>query len=61
MRYVAVKSMVQQDIQAMHRVRSEPLSHRSAKANQIRGLVAEYGLVAPKELRALRAAIRLLA
>ncbi|MFQ6024431.1 MAG: hypothetical protein ACE5NW_17080 [Acidiferrobacterales bacterium] len=57
MRYVAVKTVEQQDIQAMHRVRSELLSHRTAKANQIRGLVAEYGLVAPKQLRPLRAAI----
>ncbi len=57
MRYVAVKTVAQQDIQAMHRVRSELVSHRTAKANQIRGLVAEYGLVAPKQLRPLRAAI----
>ncbi|MFB3092084.1 MAG: IS110 family transposase, partial [Dehalococcoidia bacterium] len=57
MRYVAVKTVAQQDIQAMHRVRSELVSHRTAKATQIRGLVAEYGLVAPKQLRPLRAAI----
>ena len=30
---------------------------RTAKANQIRGLVAEYGLVPPKHLSSLRAAI----
>ena len=30
---------------------------RTAKANQIRGLVAEYGLVAPKELLHLRRAL----
>ena len=57
MRYVAVKSVEQQDIQATHRIRAELLGHRTAKANQIRGLVAEYGLVAPLTLRALRAAI----
>ncbi len=57
MRYVALKTIAQQDIQAVHRVRSELLSHRTAKANQIRGLVAEYGLVAPKQLGPLRAAI----
>jgi transposase len=33
------------------------MTQRTAKANQIRGLVAEYGLVAPKHLSALRAAI----
>jgi len=57
MRFVTVKSVAQQDIQATHRIRSELMSQRTAKANQIRGLVAEYGLVAPRTLYALRAAI----
>jgi len=57
MRFVTVKSVEQQDIQATHRVRSELKAHRNAKANQIRGLVAEYGLVAPQTLLALRRAI----
>ena len=57
MRFVTVKTVEQQDIQATHRIRSELMSHRTAKANQIRGLVAEYGLVAPKRLSSLRAAI----
>ncbi len=57
MRFVAVKSIEQQDIQATHRVRSELKHQRNAKANPIRGLVAEYGLVAPLTLRALRTAI----
>jgi len=47
MRLVAVKSVAQQDIQATHRIRAELKDQRNAKANQIRGLVAEYGLVAP--------------
>ncbi len=57
MRFVAVKRVEQQDIQATHRIRAELMTQRTAKANQIRGLVAEYGLVAPQQLRALRAAI----
>jgi transposase len=57
MRFVTVKSVAQQDIQATHRIRSELMSQRTAKANQLRGLVAEYGLVAPRTLYALRAAI----
>ena len=57
MRFVEVKSVEQQDLQALHRVRSELVSHRTAKGNQIRGLVAEYGLVAPTKLGQLRAAI----
>ena len=54
MRFVAVKTVEQQDLQAVHRVRSSLIRERTAKANQLRGLVYEYGLVAPRELHALR-------
>jgi|SRR5689334_6940055 transposase len=57
MRFVAVKSVEQQDVQAMHRVRSGLVEQRTAKASQIRGLVAEYGLVVPRELVRLRVAL----
>jgi transposase len=57
MRFVSIKTIGQQDIQAIHRVRSELISHRTAKANQIRGLVSEYGLVAPQQMNPLRTAI----
>jgi len=57
MRFVTVKSTRQQDIQALHRVRASLMEQRTAKGNQIRGLVAEYGLVAPKELSSLRRAM----
>jgi len=54
---VRVKTVGQQDLQAMHRIRDEIKGHRVAKANQIRGLVTEYGLVAPQQLPSLRRAI----
>ena len=57
MRFVAVKSVEQQDIQAVHRARSELIGQRTGKANQIRGLVGEYGLVAPVRISQLRAAV----
>ena len=57
MRFVTVKTVEQQDIQATHRIRAELITQRTAKANQVRGLVAEYGLVAPKHLSSLRVAI----
>ena len=57
MRFVAVKSIEQQDLQAMHRIRSSLVQQRTAKAHQIRGLVSEYGLVAPQQLNRLRATI----
>jgi len=40
----------QQEIQAVYRVRSGVMDQRKANANQLRGLAAEFGLVAPKEL-----------
>ncbi len=57
MRFVPVKTVAQQDIQALHRVRSELIKRRTSKANQIRGLVAENGLVASENLGHLRCAI----
>jgi len=57
MRYVAVKTIEQQDIQAVHRVRASLISERTGKVNQLRGLACEYGLVAPREIAALRRAV----
>ena len=57
MRFVPVKTIEQQDIQAIHRVRALVMSERTAKSNQIRGLVTEYGLVAPRQVGPLRKAI----
>jgi transposase len=57
MRFVAVKSVEQQDLHAIHRIRAELCSQRTAKGNQIRGLCREYGLVAPREMIQLRVAI----
>ena len=57
MRYVALKTVEQQDIQAIHRVRAGLITERTAKANQVRGLVSEYGIVAPKQMTSLRRAV----
>ena len=57
MRFVAVKSVAQQDTQAAHRIREELVGQRTAKANQIRGLVGEYGMVAPVGIQQLRRAL----
>jgi transposase len=59
MRFVPVKTVEQQDIQAVHRVRAGLIEQRTAKVNQIRGLVSEYGLVAPKQVSHLRTALPL--
>jgi transposase len=57
MRFVASKSVAQQDRQAAHRIREGLIGQRTAKANQIRGLVGEYGLVAPVGIGHLRRAL----
>jgi len=57
MRFVTLKSVEQQDTQAAHRIREELVSQRTAKVNQIRGLVGEYGIVAPVGIQKLRKAL----
>jgi transposase len=57
MRFVSIKTVQQQDAQAVHRIRAGLMEQRTAKVNQIRGLVSEYGLVAPTQVSHLRAAI----
>jgi transposase len=57
MRFVAVKSTAQQDVQAVHRVRAQLVKTRIALANQLRGLLAEYGIVIAKGFAPLRCAL----
>jgi transposase len=45
---VPIKSVEQQDIQSLHRIRERYVSNRTGLMNQIRGLVAEYGFIAPE-------------
>ena len=57
MRFVSVKSRKQQDIKSIHRIRDKLLVQKASKANQIRGLISDYGLVAPVGINKLREAI----
>lgn len=50
MRFVPVKNVDQQSVLALHRARQGFVSARTAQANQIRGLLAEFGLIIPKGL-----------
>lgn len=54
---VPVKTIGQQDQQALHRVRQLRMKHRTALINQIRGLLAEYGITMAVGPGALRKAI----
>ena len=47
-RTVQVKSVAQQDEQALHRIRTQRVGQKTQLANQIRGLLSEYGVVIPQ-------------
>jgi len=47
MRFVAIRSIEQLDMQAIHRVREQHISERTAVINQIRAFLVEYGITIP--------------
>jgi transposase len=57
MRFVPNKSIEQRDLQALHRIRSRMIGSRTQLGNQIRGLLAEYGIVLPLHLSQVRTAL----
>jgi transposase len=48
MRFVPIKNGEQHAVLAMHRARQGFVKARTAQANQIRGLLAEYGIIIPQ-------------
>jgi transposase len=54
MRFVPTKTVEQQDILGIHRVKSRLTGDRTKLANQIRGLLQEHGIVIPKGISAIR-------
>ena len=48
MRFVPIKTVEQQAVLSVHRVRQGFVKARTAQANQIRGLLTEFGLVLPQ-------------
>lgn len=54
MRFVPMKSIEQQDLQSLHRIRSQVVARRTAQSNQIRGLLLEYGITIPQGIRYVR-------
>ena len=57
MRFVAVKSVEQQAVLAVHRLRQGLVEERTALANRLRGLLSEYGVVVGVGLDRLRHAL----
>src|SRR5208282_6635048 len=51
MRFVPIKSIEQQAVLSVHRVRQGFVKARTAQANQIRSLLGEFGLVIPQGIR----------
>ena len=54
MLFVPAKDSSQQDIQSIHRIRSRLVESRTALVNQIRGLLAEYGIIFPVGIKHIR-------
>ena len=48
MRFVPIKTVGQQSVLCLHRARQGFVKARTAQANQIRGLLGEYGIVIPQ-------------
>ena len=57
MRFVAIKTIAQQDLQSAHRIRTVLVQQRTAKVNHIRGLLAEYGIIVARQVEKLRNAL----
>lgn len=57
MRFVPVKEEHQQVILALHRTRQGFVEERTAAYNRLRGLISEFGLVAPQKVACLRRAL----
>jgi len=57
MPFVAIKTTEEQDMQAIHRMRTRCIKDRTALSNSTRGLLGEYGIVLPTGLAALRRSI----
>lgn len=57
MRFVPIKTVEQQSMLCIHRLREGFKQERTACTNRIRGLLAEFGLVFAQSLRVLRQAL----
>jgi transposase len=53
MRFVAVKNAEQRSMLALHTARQGFVRARTAQANQIRGMMAEFGLVLPRGIQSM--------
>ena len=54
MRFIPIKNTEQQALLGLHRARQGFVAARTAQANQIRGLLSEFGLVLPVGIRSVK-------
>ena len=54
MRFVAKKTIEQQDLQMLHRIRRRLIQQRTGLVNQLRGLLHEYGIALRKGISQVR-------
>ena len=57
MRFVPPKSSEQLEIQAVHRIRQRLVAGRTRLVNQVRGLLAEHGVIVARDITRLRCAL----
>ena len=56
-RFVPIKEVEHQDVQALHRARQLLIKQRTALCNQVRGLLSEYGIVVAQGVHRLRTSL----
>jgi transposase len=56
-RPVSIKTIEQQDLQSLQRMRSARTKERTSLCNQIRGLLGEYGIIIPKGISQVRSQV----
>lgn len=54
MRFLAIKTQAQQDVQALHRLRESQIKMRTSLCNRVRGLLAEFGIILTKGVSVIR-------
>lgn len=57
---VPIKTIAQQDIQSLHRLRERCVSQRTSLTNQTRGLLSEYGIIFPQGFKAFKQTLAIL-
>jgi len=57
---VPIKTLAQQDIQSLHRLRERCVTQRTSLTNQTRGLLSEYGIVFAQGFKAFKQTLAML-